>query len=282
MKKIGLLFALIFVFFVSVSVSAPAEFYSPKPDGKYDNHVFLVDPQRFGVVALKNSVVRLENETEFEGPGGQKIPRVITGGGIVLGKYILTAMHVVVQRKLMAQTPFGWVELEAKKISEKNSAVLNGAKIVLTMIYTSKEDDIAVLKLPDGVSVPNFPYEIGNSDDLEVGNFVYIVGNPLNLGIIIRPGLVSATEAPKETEEVDGKSKNFFVLSGGIYTGDSGTPIVAVRDGRFELVGISEGVFSNASQLGFAIRINVVRKIIGECKACPDDLKNIFIKNKTR
>ena len=64
MKKIGLLFALIFVFFVSVSVSAPAEFYSPKPDGKYDNHVFLVDPQRFGVVALKNSVVRLENETD--------------------------------------------------------------------------------------------------------------------------------------------------------------------------------------------------------------------------
>lgn len=282
MKRIGLVFIVVFALYASSVFAAQSEYYTPKPDGKYDNNTYLVDPEKYSLNHLKNSTVRLESTTDFEGPGGKTASNTRTGGGIIIGKYILTVAHVVMQENLVVTSPFGYIEVPAKKLGDKTVALLDGAKIVLTAVYLKKEDDLAIFKLPDGISVSPFPYEIGNSDDLEIGNAVYLVGNPLGVGINVRPGMVSATEAPKETEGVDGKSKNFFVLSGGLYKGDSGSPIIAIRDGKFELVGIAEGVFSGSSQLGFAIRINVVKKVIGDCKECPDDLKNIFVKKKTR
>ncbi|MEK7566579.1 MAG: S1C family serine protease [Patescibacteria group bacterium] len=279
MRRIGPVFAMIFAIFVSAAQAAPTEYYIPKPDGKYDNHAYLVNPEKYSFNLVKNSVVRLENTTEFKGSDGRPVSNTRIGGGVILGKYVLTVAHVSVQDALkIPMPPFGSIAIPARKISEKTFAVLDGVKVLLTAVHIKREDDIAIFKLPDDISVGAFPYEIGDSDDLEIGNMVYVVGNPLNMGVNVRQGIVSAVEAPKETEGVDGKSKNFFMLSSGVYGGDSGTPVIAVRDGRFELVGISEGVFGSADQLGFAIRINVVKRIVEDCRKCSEDLKDIFRK----
>jgi len=52
--------------------------------------------------------------------------------------------------------------------------------------------------------------------------------------------------------------ENAFMISNGVNPGDSGTPVIAIRDGQYELVGLSQGIFTNAQNLSWAIKINPI------------------------
>ena len=52
------------------------------------------------------------------------------------------------------------------------------------------------------------------------------------------------------------------MFSSGIVAGDSGSPIIAIRDGVYELVGLTHGVITIESRLGWGIRINRVKELI--------------------
>lgn len=262
-------FALVFALIISAGCAS-----LPQSSGIYDNHVFYVNPSEMNLGKVAKSTATLEtittfllNETETAQSGG--------GSGVIIGsQYILTLTHVVYQTGFDIQTPAGPMTTVSPKIAEKTYMVVDGKKHLLKELYKNTDDDIAFFKIPDGVAVTSFPYKFGNSDDLAVGNFVYAVGNPLNMGINVREGIVSALRAPKVAERFDVRVENTFMISNGLSPGDSGTPVVAIRNGEFELVGISQGVIVPHNRLGWAVRINAIRDILKK-NIQKDDFKKL-------
>src|SRR3989338_6235565 len=113
MKKIGLLFA---VLFLSYGCATGAGYYQPVPDGRYDDHVYLVNPEKISLGAVKDSIgvvitkavfkIVKDKKESFEQMLKmfglpeivlqEKIEKELEGGGIALyGRYFLTAGHVV-------------------------------------------------------------------------------------------------------------------------------------------------------------------------------------------
>ncbi|NIS60920.1 MAG: trypsin-like serine protease [Proteobacteria bacterium] len=236
---------------------------SPMLDGMYDNNPILVNQRLMPIQRIIDSVYFLHTDTEFKLEDGEVITAELDGTGVlILDRYILTVSHAVSHDSLQVEmlTPMGIqrVDAPAEKLSEKTSLNLNGSRIRLEEVVKGKEDDIAIFKVPDGFQLNSFPYEIGNSDELQVGDFIYVVGNPMNYGINVREGIVSSMVAPEAIAAVLPRFENAFMISNGVNPGDSGTPVIAIRDGKFELVGLSQGIFTNAQSLSWAIKINPI------------------------
>jgi len=252
------------------AASAPVKLV-PAPDGRYDNHAYLVDPARMDVAQLADSIVTLVTRTTFEGPGGEVIQNEMVGSGVVLGRFVLTVEHAVALHRIEVPSPFGPIELPTRKKAEETLIRWRGSDHPLRVLYKNRAEDIALFELPPGIRPPSFPHPLGNSDELRVGNFIYVVGNPMNLGINVREGIVSALRAPDEVSRIGAKGENAFMVSNGLLPGDSGTPVIAIRDGRFELVGISQGTISQGNRLGWVIRINVIRNSLQSARAALDE-----------
>ena len=126
--------------------------------------------------------------------------------------------------------------------------------------------DIALLK----IAGENLPFmQIGNSDDLRLGEWVLAVGNPFNLTSTVTAGIVSA------------KARSINLLSGGaspsaiesfiqtdaaVNPGNSGGALVNTRG---ELVGINTAIASRTgsySGYSFAIPVSIARKVVEDIK----------------
>lgn len=262
-----------FLFFVSISLllsaCAPATrnptnpVLSPMLDGMYDNNPILVNQRLMSIQRIIDSVYFLHTDTEFKLEDGEVITAELDGAGVlVFERYILTVSHAVSHDSLQVEmlTPMGIqrIDVPAEKLSEKTLLDLNGNRISLEEVVKGKEDDIAIFKVPDGLQLNSFPYEIGDSDELQVGDFIYVVGNPMNYGINVREGIVSSMVAPEAIAAILPRFENAFMISNGVNPGDSGTPVIAIRDGKYELVGLSQGIFTNAQSLSWAIKINPI------------------------
>ncbi len=114
-------------------------------------------------------------------------------------------------------------------------------------LYRNREKDFSLFEMPpaDGpeyIKTLNFPFKIGKSDKLRIGNFIYLNGHPGINSEVARPGIVtSLVSATSDEAFVVKKNDNEFGLSQSTDHGDSGSPIMAFRDGRPELVGIYLG-----------------------------------------
>lgn len=241
----------------------------PMVDGLYDNNPILINQRIMQINRIIDSVYFLHTDTEFKLEDGEVITAELDGAGVLIfDRYILTVNHAVSQDNLQVEmiTPVGVqsIDVPSKKLSEHTYLKLNGTRIELEEVVKGKEDDIAIFKVPDGLGLNSFPYEIGNSDDLQVGNFIYVIGNPMNYGINVREGIVSSMMAPEAIAAILPRYENAFMISNGVNPGDSGTPVIAIRDGHYELVGLSQGIFTNAQNLSWAIKINPVIKKLDE------------------
>jgi S1-C subfamily serine protease len=238
-------------------------------DGMYDNNPILVNQRVMQIKRIIDSVYFLHTDTEFKLEDGEIFTAELDAAGVLIfGRYILTVNHAVSQDSLQVEmlTPVGMqsIEVPTEKLSEKTYLKLGDRRIRLEEIVKGKEDDIAIFKVPDDVQLSSFPYRIGNSDELQVGNFIYVIGNPMNYGINVREGIVSAMMAPEAIAAVLPRFENAFMISNGVNPGDSGTPVIAIRDGNYELVGLSQGIFTNAQNLSWAIKINpIINKLQG-------------------
>lgn len=68
----------------------------PRPDGRYDNHAYLVDSSRMNLSQVVSSIVVLATRTDFELPDGTRLGTELVGSGVVVGgRYILTVEHAV-------------------------------------------------------------------------------------------------------------------------------------------------------------------------------------------
>ena len=168
----------------------------------------------------------------------------ISGSGFVLSEdgYIVTNYHVV-------QT--------AKERNLPITVVLHdGSQYEASIVGTEDVNDLAVLKIEaSGLT----PAKFGNSDELQVGDEIYAVGNPLGeLEYSMSTGHVSALNRSISTEEAQAIS--MFQLDAAVNPGNSGGP---VYNSRGEVVGVVTAKYSDydVEGLGFAIPSNDALRI---------------------
>jgi len=133
--------------------------------------------------------------------------------------------------------------------------LLDGREFTAETIGTDPATDVAIIKI-DASDLPFL--KIGDSDKLEVGDWVLAVGNPFGLSHTLTAGIVSAK----------GRSgiglndyENFIQTDAAINPGNSGGPLVDL-DGR--VVGMNTAIFSRSGGymgIGFAIPINMAKQI---------------------
>lgn len=125
-------------------------------------------------------------------------------------------------------------------------------------------NDLAVLKIEaSGLRV----VELGNSDDLKIGQFVVAIGNALGeFSNSVTTGVISAKERQIQAAAGGGVVENLSGLlqtDAAINPGNSGGPLVNLAG---QVVGINTAIAGNAENIGFAIPINVVKKAIQSVK----------------
>ena len=177
-----------------------------------------------------------------------------TGSGVVISPdgYIITNHHVLENALEIVVTLPGGKEYSAE------------------IIGTDKQTDLSLLKL-DG---SDFPYaEIGNSDDLIIGEWVIALGNPFGLFDVndeptATAGIISAVNMDFGTMETSGRVyQDMIQTDAAINPGNSGGPLV---NSLGEVIAINTFIFSgsNSSEgsigIGFAIPIKKAQAIAAE------------------
>jgi len=164
--------------------------------------------------------------------------RTAQGSGFIISPdgYILTNNHMVEDSEK--------VEVE----------LTDGRKFTAKVIGTDPDSDVAVVKIDE----ENLPYlKMADSDDLEVGEWVLAIGNPLGLSLTVTAGIVSAK----------GRSgfglasfENFIQTDAAINFGNSGGPLINLDA---KVVGINTAIVGASGNIGigFAIPINMAKNI---------------------
>jgi serine protease Do len=155
-------------------------------------------------------------------------------------------------------------------ILTNNHVVENATKIVVKLSddqeYEAKvigrdaKTDIAVIKISAKSSLPAANF--GDSDNLEVGEWVVAIGNPFGLDSTVTSGIVSA----KGRHIGQGPYDNFIQTDASINPGNSGGPLINLRG---EIVGINTAIFSRTGGnmgIGFAIPINLVKELLPQLR----------------
>lgn len=205
-----------------------------------------------------NSVVCINATYDTMGFGGNAFEQVGSGSGVFFkeedGKvYILTNNHVVDGANNVT------IALDTTDEDNFVDAHLVGKNpdIDIAVLYVEKQD------LIDN----NIDYklvEIGNSDEVELLDQVYVIGNAAGEGKTTTTGIISATNKTLETE--NGSSVSVFQTDASVNPGNSGGALV---NSEGELIGINFAklVDSTIEGMGFAIPINLAVEYADEALA---------------
>ena len=185
------------------------------------------------------------------GPGpGQPPRRGGTGSGFIIDAegHILTNNHVVE----------GADEILVN-LDDDN-------EYTATLIGTDPKTDIALIKInrENGDNTP-FPYlRMGDSDKLEVGEWVVAIGNPFGLPHTVTVGVVSA----KGRNIGAGNYDEFIQTDASINPGNSGGPLINIKG---EVIGINTAIISGPAGggnvgIGFAIPVNIAKSILTDLR----------------
>jgi serine protease Do len=121
--------------------------------------------------------------------------------------------------------------------------------------------DVALLKI-DARSLPAVP--LGDSDGLDVGEWVVAIGEPYGLSSTVTAGIVSAKG--RRGEELGGFNRgywDFIQTDAAINPGNSGGPLLNMRG---EVVGINTAINAKAQGLAFAVPINMAKRVIADLR----------------
>jgi S1-C subfamily serine protease len=201
-------------------------------------------------IAIKGGANSATNSSPSKGQRAQRAASIrdlpadrqvrATGSGVVIDAaegIILTNAHVIAGADAIAVTFADGRELPAK------------------LVGSDTRTDVAVVRV-QGQTPPAIP--LGNSDQLQVGDFVLAIGSPFLIGQTVTSGIVSALHRNKLGIE---QYEDFIQTDAAIYPGNSGGALVNLRG---ELIGINTAFLGAANTnpgMGFAIPINVVRSI---------------------
>ncbi|MDE7169293.1 MAG: Do family serine endopeptidase, partial [Mucispirillum sp.] len=174
--------------------------------------------------------------------GERKFKSSALGSGFVIDTngYIVTNNHVIE----------GADEIIIKFPDEK--------EFKAEIIGTDPLTDLALLKIePKGA--PISVIALGDSDKIEIGDWVIAIGNPLGLGGTVTAGILSA----KGRVLGDGPYDNFIQTDVSINPGNSGGPLINMNG---EVIGINTAIIQSAQGLGFAVPVNMLKNILPKLK----------------
>jgi len=160
--------------------------------------------------------------------------RMGVGAGVIIDKsgVILTNNHVV------------------EGATEVTVRLADGREFEGYDIKTDKQSDLAIVRIRGAEKLP--VATLGNSDDLEIGDWVIAVGNPFNQELTVSAGIISG----KGRSLSSGQRAQYLQTDAAINPGNSGGPLVTL-DG--EVIGINTAIASStggSQGVGFAIPIN--------------------------
>lgn len=164
------------------------------------------------------------------------------GMGVVVGDKYLTCSHVASARSLVFQGMEN-TETEVK-------VVLNGSE--LEQIVNDLEKDIAVFKLP--YRFKEYPYAIGNSDDIKLGQYIIAVMNPSLYGKVAKEGRIirkTAPHTPDDKCEENLNNKDYFGTDIWFIGGDSGG--IVIDKLNYDLLGV---IAFTCAGIGYSHKIN--------------------------
>jgi serine protease Do len=189
----------------------------------------------------------------FFGEKGQKKPSRGMGSGFFIDAegYLLTNHHVVNGADEITVTIRGNDDVEKELQAE--------------LVGKDSKTDIALLKVirEEGDTKP-FPFlEMGDSDRLEVGEWVVAIGNPFGLSHTVTVGVVSA----KDRVIGAGPYDEYIQTDASINPGNSGGPLINIKG---QVIGINTAIISGNSGgnvgIGFAMPINIAKGILADLK----------------
>jgi serine protease Do len=173
---------------------------------------------------------QLQQPEEFRSDAG--------GSGFVVSRdgYVVTNYHVVE----------GASEVKVHLNDRDYTAVVKG---------TDPSTDIALLKIDAGHDLRYV--ELGDSDNVRVGDWVMVVGNPLNLDKTVTTGVISAKG--RSLGISDASFENFIQTDAAINFGNSGGPLLDLQ-GR--VIGIATAINYGAENIGFAVPVNTLKQVL--------------------
>ena len=119
--------------------------------------------------------------------------------------------------------------------------------------------DIAVLRVLNDAASHVEAVQLGDSDALEVGDWVTAIGNPFGLEHTVTSGIVSAVERDIVRPDRTGWFRDMIQTDAAINPGNSGGPLVNAKG---EVIGINTAIIANAPGLGFTIPINTATRVL--------------------
>jgi len=157
-------------------------------------------------------------------------------------------------------TPDGFVLTNNHVVEDSDGlevSLTDGRTFAAQVIGTDPATDLAVIRISDG-SLP--ASELGDSEQLKVGQLVIAIGNPLGFQSTVSAGVVSAVGRSLRSQSgrlIDGVIQTDVALN----PGNSGGPLV---DSRGRVVGINTAMIYMAQGISFAIPINTARWVVTE------------------
>ncbi len=245
--------------FTQTSLSSPtAVLIAPTP--MVEASVQTV-PQTIVLDSSQDMLVNLYNSVS---PGVVAIQvNTATGGGLGSGfvyndqGYIITNFHVVE----------GATDLEVDFPS--------GYKTTATVIGSDTDSDIAVIKA-DAPASELFPLRLGDSDQVKVGQTVVAIGNPFGLSSTMTMGIISALGRTLDSAHTSPEGSlytagDLIQTDAAINPGNSGGPLLNLNG---EVIAINRAIRTSGNTtiggepgnigIGFAISINIVKKVVPE------------------
>jgi serine protease Do len=163
------------------------------------------------------------------------------GSGFIVSDdgYILTNNHVV------------------DKADEVTVTLLDKEEFKAKVVGTDPKTDIALIKISATKKLPHVA--LGDSEKLEVGEWVVAIGNPFGLGHTVTAGIVSA----KGRIIGSGPYDDFIQTDASINPGNSGGPLFNLKG---EVVGINTAIIQGGQGIGFATPIQLAKSILDQLK----------------
>jgi len=192
-------------------------------------------------------------------PGGQEEQeRHGLGSGFLIGDgLVLTNNHVVEIPDEGNRGKFR--PMDEIKVVTDESAPGGAREFKAKVIGNDPKADVALLKI-EGKDVGSLKYAtLGDSDAVEVGDYVVAIGEPFGLQASVTAGIISA----KERTQFGGPYSDYLQTDASINPGNSGGPLFNLKG---EVVGINAAIISGANTIGFAIPIAIVKQILPQLK----------------
>jgi len=230
------------------------------PNNMFTKIVKKVRPAIVSIYTTKSVKVQMDPFFYFFRDFGGKMPQDQyhqpemkqkgLGSGIIISSdgYILTNNHVVEDVD----------ELKVKLIDEREYKA--------KLIGNDPSTEIALIKI-DAKDLP--VAVLGNSDNLQIGEWVMAIGNPLELTSTVTAGIVSALH--RDINIIRSKNnvnsiENFIQTDAAINPGNSGGALVNLKG---EVVGVNTAIATRTNYYmgyGFAVPINIAKKVVSDLK----------------